>query len=228
MVRLDDGTYGMLPEEWLARIGPLAGMGAAQDGHLRFRRSQAGLLDALLATQPEARCDETFARMREEMRAFDGIAAAEHPEGFVCVTSDEATYAEKREQFEIDCKDRLPPLPPGATERIYEPGVRHAIIRGHDVIDGGEMPWPLGDKIIGQARPLAQLMEMRRQEREKELEVDVAKRNAELLERREKFEAELKARGIKPPLSSEEALKKHDEFEAQLRAHGITPPWSTS
>ncbi|HTS64589.1 MAG TPA: SNF2-related protein [Candidatus Acidoferrales bacterium] len=83
MVRLDDGTYGMLPEEWLARIGALAGMGTAHEGHVRFRRSQAGLLDALLATQPEARCDETFARLRDEMRAFDGIAAAEQPEGFV-------------------------------------------------------------------------------------------------------------------------------------------------
>ena len=83
MVRLDDGTYGVLPEEWLKRIGVLAGMGEAQDGHMRFRRSQAGLLDALLAAQPEATCDETFARMRQEMRAFSGIEAAVQPAGFV-------------------------------------------------------------------------------------------------------------------------------------------------
>jgi superfamily II DNA or RNA helicase len=82
MVRLDDGTYGVLPEEWLKRIGTLAGMGEAQDGHMRFRRTQAGLLDALLAAQPEATCDETFARMREEMRAFSGIQAALQPAGF--------------------------------------------------------------------------------------------------------------------------------------------------
>ncbi len=82
MVRLDDGTYGVLPEEWLKRIGVLAGMGEAQDGHMRFRRSQAGLLDALLAAQPEATCDETFARMRQEMRAFTGIQAAPQPGGF--------------------------------------------------------------------------------------------------------------------------------------------------
>ncbi|MGO9260443.1 MAG: SNF2-related protein [Bryobacteraceae bacterium] len=83
MVRLDDGTYGVLPEEWLKRIGTLAGMGEAQDGHMRFRRSQAGLLDALLAAQPEATCDETFTRMRQEMRAFAGIEAALQPVGFV-------------------------------------------------------------------------------------------------------------------------------------------------
>lgn len=83
IVRLDDGTFGMLPEEWLRRIGMLAGMGAAEDGHLRFRRSQAGLLDALLATQPEACCDGTFARVRDELRQFERIEAALQPEGFV-------------------------------------------------------------------------------------------------------------------------------------------------
>jgi SNF2 family DNA or RNA helicase len=50
---------------------------------MRFHRAQAGLLDALLATQPEATCDETFARMRQEMRAFTGVEAAAQPEGFV-------------------------------------------------------------------------------------------------------------------------------------------------
>jgi len=83
MVRLDDGTYGLLPEEWLGRIGLLAGMGAAHDGHLRFRRSQAGLLDALLATAPEARCDEVFARVRDELREFQGVEPAAQPAGFV-------------------------------------------------------------------------------------------------------------------------------------------------
>ena len=83
MVRLDDGTYGVLPEEWLRRVGPLAGMGTSEGGHIRFRQSQAGLLDALLAAQPEARCDETFARVREELRRFHGVEPAPQPAGFV-------------------------------------------------------------------------------------------------------------------------------------------------
>jgi len=83
MVRLDDGTYGVLPEEWLRRFGVLARLGASETDHIRFRRSQAGLLDALLAAQPEARCDETFARVREELRLFQGVEAAEQPAGFV-------------------------------------------------------------------------------------------------------------------------------------------------
>ncbi len=83
MVRLDDGTYGLLPEEWLTRFGPIAGLGTAEADHLRFRRNQAGLLDALLATQPEVDCDATFARVRDELRSFAGIRAGEQPEGFV-------------------------------------------------------------------------------------------------------------------------------------------------
>jgi superfamily II DNA or RNA helicase len=83
MVRLDDGTYGLLPEEWLTRFGPIAGLGTAEADHLRFRRNQAGLLDALLATQPEVSCDATFARVRDELRNFAGIRAGEQPAGFV-------------------------------------------------------------------------------------------------------------------------------------------------
>ena len=83
MVRLDDGTYGLLPEEWLTRFGPIAGLGTAEADHVRFRRNQAGLLDALLATQPEVSCDATFARVREQLRTFGGIHAGEQPKGFV-------------------------------------------------------------------------------------------------------------------------------------------------
>jgi hypothetical protein len=83
MVRLDDGTFGVLPEQWLKRIGLLAGLGAPEDGHIRFRPCQAGLLDALLASQPEARCDEAFARVRQELGQFKGVEPAAQPEGFV-------------------------------------------------------------------------------------------------------------------------------------------------
>jgi superfamily II DNA or RNA helicase len=83
MVLLDDGSYGMLPEEWLRRIGPIAGMGTLKDGQVRFRQSQAGLLDAMLATQLQVDCDATFTHLREELRRFNGVEAAEQPAGFV-------------------------------------------------------------------------------------------------------------------------------------------------
>jgi SNF2 family DNA or RNA helicase len=83
MVRLGDGTFGLLPEEWLERFAPLAGLGTKEEDHLRFRRNQAGLLDALLAAQPEVHVDELFERMRERLRTFTGVKAAEQPTGFV-------------------------------------------------------------------------------------------------------------------------------------------------
>jgi SNF2 family DNA or RNA helicase len=83
MVKLGDGTYGALPEDFLRRIGMLAGMGTPEDGHIRFRTSQAGLLDALLAAQPEATFDKGFARVRDEMRSFQSVEAAAQPDGFV-------------------------------------------------------------------------------------------------------------------------------------------------
>src|SRR5204862_6586685 len=52
-------------------------------GHVRFRLSQAGLLVAVVAAQLDARCDETFAREREELRRFHRVEPAAQPAGFV-------------------------------------------------------------------------------------------------------------------------------------------------
>ncbi len=82
IVRLGDGTYGILPEDWLAKYGLLAGLGTPEDGRLRFRRSQVGVLDALLAAQPQATWDEGFARARDEVRRFEGVTPAGPPPGF--------------------------------------------------------------------------------------------------------------------------------------------------
>jgi superfamily II DNA or RNA helicase len=84
MVRLDDGTYGIIPEEWLERFSTIAGLGNNATGgeHVRFRRSQAGLLDALLAAQPEVTFDEGFDRVRDQLQSFNGITAAPQPAGF--------------------------------------------------------------------------------------------------------------------------------------------------
>jgi superfamily II DNA or RNA helicase len=81
-VRLNDGTFGILPEDWLKRYGLLAGLGQANKDHLRFVRSQVGLLDALLASQPEANCDKAFAQARRELQRFAGIEPASPPQSF--------------------------------------------------------------------------------------------------------------------------------------------------
>ncbi len=83
MVALGDGSFGLLPEEWLEKFAPLAGLGTKEEGHLRFRKNQAGLLDALLAAQPEVRVDEMFERVRQGLRDFHGVRVAPQPPGFV-------------------------------------------------------------------------------------------------------------------------------------------------
>ena len=82
-VRLDDGSMGILPEQWLRKFDVLASVAATEDNHLRFKTSQAGFLDALLAAQPDATCDETFERARRELRRFERIEPADAPAGFV-------------------------------------------------------------------------------------------------------------------------------------------------
>lgn len=83
MVLLDDGSYGLLPEEWLQRFGVVAALGDSSKDHIRYARGQVGLLDALLATQPAVSCDETFQHLRTELEDFQQIEPAVQPAGFV-------------------------------------------------------------------------------------------------------------------------------------------------
>ena len=83
VIALGDGSFGVLPEEWLQRYGLLASFGVTEEDHLRFQRTQTGVLDALLAARPEITCDETFARVRKEWENFNGINPVAAPRGFV-------------------------------------------------------------------------------------------------------------------------------------------------
>lgn len=82
MIELGDGSMGMLPEDWIKKYGILGDLGRAENGGLRFNASQAGLLDALLANQPEIQVDEAFSKVRENLRQFDGIVPLKAPPGF--------------------------------------------------------------------------------------------------------------------------------------------------
>ena len=73
-VTLSDGTLGMLPEGFLATCGSLATLGRPDGDCVRFGRHQVGLLDALLAAEPTVTCDATFARLRDELCSFTGVA----------------------------------------------------------------------------------------------------------------------------------------------------------
>jgi superfamily II DNA or RNA helicase len=82
VVVLDDGSVGLLPEEWLRKYATIAGFGSAEGDAIRFERSQAALLDALLAAQPAITYDESFGRLRAELRTFGGIHGVDPPSSF--------------------------------------------------------------------------------------------------------------------------------------------------
>ena len=81
-VLLDDGSRGLLPEEWLRRFARIAAFGEAKGDHVRYRPSQTSLLDALLETQPAVSVDEAFARARAGLAEFAGIEPLDPPATF--------------------------------------------------------------------------------------------------------------------------------------------------
>lgn len=82
-IRLEDGSLGLLPEEWSEQYNMITQLGVIQDEHVRFAASQVILLDALLASRPAVDIDETFAELRRRLETFSGIEAHEEPESFV-------------------------------------------------------------------------------------------------------------------------------------------------
>jgi superfamily II DNA or RNA helicase len=81
-VVLDDGSVGLLPEEWLSRWGVLAEMGGAAGDKIRFLRSELPLLAAIVEGAPEVDYDAAFRRLSGELEAGGAVHAAEPPASF--------------------------------------------------------------------------------------------------------------------------------------------------
>ncbi len=81
-VELDDGSRGILPEQWLDRYARLAELGETEDGTVRFKPSQALLLDAMLSEQDDLQVDRKFRQFRERLRSFEGVKPKEAPKTF--------------------------------------------------------------------------------------------------------------------------------------------------
>jgi superfamily II DNA or RNA helicase len=81
-VVLADGSVGLLREEWLDRFQRWSAMATAEEGGLRFKKTQVGLLAALLDREPAFAADETFVKIRAELDAFQGIEPKDAPYGF--------------------------------------------------------------------------------------------------------------------------------------------------
>ena len=128
-------------------------------------------------------------------------------DGSVIVEVEGGSYRADLATFRREHGEDFPPQPEGATERLYEPGVRHVIKQGTNVVDGGPMPWPEGDAILAQTGRLLRRQDTRQYygdlfvrmaaEQEQAQEIDETKRkhaaaqaeiDAQTAEYRAKFE----------------------------------------
>ena len=81
-ITLSDGSQGLLPEEWLTRHGPWAGLAERRGDSVRFTRGQVAVLDAWVAAAPAIDVDAQFAQARQALRAFTGVEAIDPPPEF--------------------------------------------------------------------------------------------------------------------------------------------------
>jgi len=78
LVRLGDGSFGLLASEWL-----LLSLGEAKDGVVRMRSTQAWLLDVLVRDHVGTiDIDRKFAETREALAELDKIQPCRTPRGF--------------------------------------------------------------------------------------------------------------------------------------------------
>ncbi len=82
MVRLGDGTYGLLPERWLKTLDLIAGLGKFDGDSVRFGFAQAVLLELLLEERPEVGFDEGFSKLKAKLDTFSQVIPLDPPESF--------------------------------------------------------------------------------------------------------------------------------------------------
>jgi SNF2 family DNA or RNA helicase len=87
LVRLSDGTTMMIPV-WLERRAAALAAAPLEGNALRFRRSEALILSAMLEGVSEVDVDATFARLRDRLECFVGMTASDAPSGFGAILRD--------------------------------------------------------------------------------------------------------------------------------------------
>ncbi len=80
-VVLSDGSRGHLPKEFMQRYLGLVKLGELQDDDtLRFKPTQAMILDAMLdAQEQDTQMDAAFKKLRKELASFDGVKPLSAP-----------------------------------------------------------------------------------------------------------------------------------------------------
>jgi SNF2 family DNA or RNA helicase len=83
VVRLSDGSLGILPTEWASQYSNLSEFGEmTKDGNIRFNKSQGLMLNAMLGESTHVRADSGFQLFRDKIAKFEGVTTVEAPAGF--------------------------------------------------------------------------------------------------------------------------------------------------
>jgi superfamily II DNA or RNA helicase len=78
LLRLSDGSFGIMPSDWDEALAPVVELGRSHDGALRFHSAQALIVDALLHDKPPA-ADGAFAELREKLAGTTPAPRQEPP-----------------------------------------------------------------------------------------------------------------------------------------------------
>lgn len=81
-VRLDDGTVGILPEQWLKKVKRALAVGNAGEDGITFARAHLGLLNDIAQDIDEFDADDQFEEMRDRLRTFRSIKRMALPKNF--------------------------------------------------------------------------------------------------------------------------------------------------
>lgn len=81
-IKLKDGSYGVLPEQWVKRFKSAFAFGSMKNKKLRFARTQVGFLDDLLNAADAATPDAEYRSIRERLRSFERIERVAMPKKF--------------------------------------------------------------------------------------------------------------------------------------------------
>ena len=83
LIKLTDGSLGLLPADWLARYASIGEFGnLTEEGSLRFTRSQGLMLNAVLNDKDQLNADSGFLAFRDKIKSFEGLEVAKTPSGF--------------------------------------------------------------------------------------------------------------------------------------------------
>jgi non-specific serine/threonine protein kinase len=81
-IKLDDGTFGVLPEQWIKRFRRVLAIGQAEKGTLQLARTHVGLLNDIAEHVNEFESDEQFTALRKRLRTFTAIKKVRLPKNF--------------------------------------------------------------------------------------------------------------------------------------------------